>query len=408
MMIVRSGARLGAIGLLLACSAAIAETKIGAELGANAGYSSRPFGAVVAGGGGSTGSGTVSGTFMPTVSFLSPTGEIVLGGRVTHTEYLRRYSATTDYSTSARVSKRLSEVTSISGTAAFNSSVRNALYPVLDPTVPENPDGPIVVDPAGGENFARRTKTLTGSLAFNTSLSARDSLSVGVRGSMFRFTRQQAFASDYDSYGANFAYRRAIGDNSSIGVSMDVGKMTYAEAAFGDSMQYSPAALLQVQLASRITLDLSAGVTISEFNRLGGSMNQTTFSGSGNLCRQGDQSTFCLQASRRVSPSTISGASNVLSAGASYSYAFNERSSIRASASYARARSLGNVAGPLPGLNGRNYDFAYGSVAFDHRILERLSAVVSLSYSDSFNQIGTARGSNVSGTVGIRYRLGEL
>jgi hypothetical protein len=408
MMIVTGGVRLAALGLLLASGAAIAETKMGAEIGANGGYATSPFGAGGRGSG-EAGTGTASGTVRPTVSFLSPTGQIVLTGQVTHTEYFRRYDATTDYSVSSQMRKQLSEVTSVSGTASFTSSVRNALFPVLDPSVPPgDPAGPIAVDPAAAENFARRTKTVSGNLSLDTRLSARDSITVSARGALLRFSQALAFTSDYDSYGGAISYRRAIGENSSIGVSMDVSKMAYDDVDFGNSTQYSPAALLRLELAPRISLDLSAGVTISEFDRLTGGSSQTSFSGTGNLCREGDRSQFCLQASRRVSPSTISGASNVLSFGANYGYSFSERSGMRASVSYSKARALQDAAALLPGVAGRDYDYLFGTVSYDHRLMERLSAVVSLSYSDSFNQIVTARGSNFSGTVGIRYRLGEL
>src|SRR5690606_22587737 len=84
---------LAGMALLLASSAALAETKIGADLGVNAGYATNAYGAT----GGDTGSATLSGSFAPSIVRTSPTGTTTLNGQVSHTEYSRHYSGTTNY-----------------------------------------------------------------------------------------------------------------------------------------------------------------------------------------------------------------------------------------------------------------------------------------------------------------------
>src|SRR5690606_28556958 len=92
MTMIKIAGPIAGIGLFLASSAAMAEAKVGADVAVNAGYASNPYGAV---GGGSTGSATLSASFLPSVVMTSPTGSTTLGGEVTHTEYTNRYSATT-------------------------------------------------------------------------------------------------------------------------------------------------------------------------------------------------------------------------------------------------------------------------------------------------------------------------
>ncbi|MBT2188952.1 hypothetical protein [Sphingobium nicotianae] len=395
MTMVRHAGRALAVAVLLSSGAAFADAKVSAVASVNAGIASNPYGVTS----GDAASGTLIGDFAPTVVIGTPRGDLSLSGRVAHTEYFKRYGGTTDYTLGARTEQRLSELTTINGAVGFNSSVRNGLYPVVDPSFPTNPNEPVVVDPSAGRGYAQRTETFNGSLGLNTSLSAYDTLSLSARGASLRYPDGAGSSLTYKTYGGSASYSRTIGPATSIGLSFDLGKIDYTTGA-NDSTQYSPAATFATRLADRVSLNLSAGVTISHFNQLTGSNSKTSFSGSVGLCYSGDLSRFCLNGSRRVGASSISGTSTVTSFGATYSLQLDPRSNIAANLSYARSRALA-------GFTGENSDYGYGSLSYNRTILERLSAVVTVSYSDSKNQFIDPRG-NFSGTVGLRYRLGEL
>lgn len=393
MIMMRLAGRALALASLLASGAAFADAKVSADVNLSGGYASNPYGL-----GSSAGAATLTGEFAPSVTIAAPTGESRLFGRVAHTEYSRRYGGTTDYSVGATALRNLSELTSITGTAGYNSSIRNGLFPVLDPSIPINPNDPIAVDPTAGAGLAQRTEALNGALSLRTSLSARDSLSFAARGAHVRFPGSLA-PNAYDSYGGSVSYSRSIGPATSIGVSFDVGHVNYVTLP-SDSTQYSPSLTYSTRLAERVSLDLSAGVTISQFEQLVGRDSSTSFSGSLGLCYIGDVSRACLNASRRVSANSLSGTSTVTSFGANYSVSLSPRSSLSGNLAYAQARALA-------GVGGQDSDYGYGNVSYSRQILERLSAVVTVSYSDSSNSFVNPR-PNFSGSVGVRYRLGEL
>jgi hypothetical protein len=386
-----------ALALLLMSGTAMADTRVGASVGLNGGASSNPYGS----GASDTTSATLNATFVPTMTIGMPTGSARLTAQVSHTEYARRYSATTDYLIAGSISQQISPLASFSGGLSFNSRVRNALYPVVNPGGElDDPDAPIIVDPSARSSFRERTKTLSGNAGLGFSLSPHDSLNLAVRGTRVRFPSSSNLSRSYDSYGGSLSYMRAIAANTSLGASFDVSRHDYVDPNLGNGTQYSPSLRLSTRLAPRLSFNASAGLTFSNTDILGGSRNATSFSGSIGLCHGGDRANFCLNGSRSVSPTSLGGSSHVTALGSSYRYKLTERSTIGASLSYSRAQSV-------QGLGNVNTDYGQASLTYSRQVLEKLSAVVSLSYSDAFNA-GSVRGANYSGSVGLRYRLGDM
>lgn len=399
MTIIKLAGPVAGVGLLLANGAAIADTRVGADVAVNAGYASNPYGAVS---GSSTGSATLSGSFLPSVVMTSPTGTTTLGGEVTHTEYTNRYSATTDYGVSGSTSQQLSRLTALTASAGFRSFVHNSLYPIYDPIVgiPTDPSAPIIIDPSGATSFAERVETIFGSVGLSTSLSSRDSVSATGRISDVRYPNG-ALASNraYTSYGGGLSYQRLIARDTSLGLAMNVGRADYRGGSLGDSTQISPSVIFATKLAPRVSLNLSAGVTFNETTVVGGKIKDTLFAGSASLCNQGDRSNLCASLSRSVSPTSFAGTSKVTAFGLSHSYRLDPRSEIHTNLSYSRASSVGGL--------GRTTDYGTASVGYSRQVAERLSATLQLSYSDTFDS-SSSRGSNFYGAVGLRYRLGNL
>ena len=389
-----------ALASLLVSGTSIADTRVGADVGVNAGIATNPFGATT----NSAASGTLNGSFAPFLTLVSPTGSTTLRGNVSHTEYTRLYDGTTDYSVTLSTGHKISPQVSLTGGASYQSYVNNGLFPVVNPIIgaPLNPNDPIFVDPSAGANLRERTEVLSANAGLSFAVSPRDSIDLSGRATKVSFPRGSVLSQGYKSYGGSAYYMRTISANTSIGAGIDVMKNDYDNAAFGNSTQYSPTARLNTRLAPRLSLNVSAGVTFSETNLSGGTRNSTAFSGSVGLCRDGERARFCVTGSHGISPSTLTGSSRVTSIGASYQYALSPRSNLSANLSYSRSKSLSNIG------NFSNDDADYGQVGitYDRQILERLSAVASVGYSDSFGSL-VQRGSNLFGSIGVRYRLGD-
>lgn len=384
---------------------AFAETRVGADLGLDGGYATNAFSAA----GGSTGSATVTASFRPFVDLISPGGSTRIGGDVSRTEYSRLYDGQTDFGGMLATQQRMGPRTSLSGNANYTSRVVNALYPIYNPILPgpDNPDLPVIIDPATGGTFARRTRMLSGGLQLHQQVSARDSLTFQVNGSMLRYGKQDANTlvpqSDYDMFGGGIGYQRSISATTAVGVAVNASRMHYKASGFGNTTTISPALTLQTKLSPTVTLSADAGVTFADTDLAGGASRKTTSpSGSINLCKQrGERSSFCLSGAHSISPSGFAGVSRQTSVGASYSYALDPRSRITAGGSYARQSGISGIS------NSGTYDYAQASLGYSRQVSRRLSAVASVSYADSFNAIA-ARKANFYGSVGLRYRIGDI
>jgi len=390
---------LASVGLLLASSAAMAETKATADVNVGGGYATNPYGSNLD----NTGSATLNAAITPSIIMTSPTGSLSLRGRVAHTEYTQRYSSSTDYNVGASAVQQLNSLISLRASAGFNSQFRNLLDPILDPGViqPENPDDPVIVDPTA--NLAQRTKSFFGSAGLSATLSPRDTLSVSAQASDVAYSGRSN-SRDYTSYGGGLSYMRAVGANTSVGLSFNASRANYKDGVVGDSTQLSPAVIFNTKLAPRLSLNMSVGATFSDTSLLIGSVKQTSFSGSIGLCNAGERSSLCANASQSVRPTSIGGTSTVTSLGGSYRYQLDTLSQIGANISYSRSNSLVD-------LGNRRTSYGRGGINYSRDLTRRLSATAALSYGDSFGadfNSSRAQSGNFYGTVGIRYRLGTL
>lgn len=385
-----------AAALLLSGGSALAGTRFGVDVAVNGGLSTNPYGSAV----NDTTSGTVSASVRPSLTLTAPTGATTISGNVTHTEYSRLYSGATDYSIGATTGHQLSGTTSVQGGVSYSSQFRSALYPIFDPVAgqPNQPNSPVIVDPGAAQSLGERISTLSGNVGLSFSLSPRDSLSVGAQAATVDYPGTSVYSRSYDSYGGNFTYLRSIDSRTSIGFGTNVSKVNYRKTMIGDSTQISPTANLRTMLSARITASLAAGVTFSDTELAGGSSRQTSFYGSANVCRKGERSSFCGDASRSVGAASVSGTSIVTAFGLSYSYALDARSDLAARISYSSARSIERL--------GRiSTDYAQANVSYSRLLTQRLSATASATYSKSYNSLITNRDS-FYGTVGINYKLG--
>ncbi len=396
---IRSVALLCSTAALAAHVPAFADSRVGADVQVTGGYSTNPFSAA----GGDAGSAMATASFLPFIDLVSPAGNTRLSGEVTRTEYARRYDGQTDYAGGVSTRLQASPRTAISGNANYSSRVINALNPILNPLnpLPGDPNLPVIVDPATLGSFQQRTKMLSGGVQVQHQLTARDSLSFGVNGAAVRYGATSLPQSNYDYYGGNVGYQRSISAYTAIGVSMGANRTLYKQAGFGNTTSFSPSATLQTRLSPTLSINAAAGVTFTDTDIAGASRKFTAFSGSISLCKKGDRSNLCAQASRSVAPSAFNGVSTQTSAGLNYSYTLDPRSQITASASYSRQAGVAGIS------NVQTFDFGYASLGYSRQVTRRLSAVATLSYSDSFNSIA-ARPANFYGSVGLRYRLGDI
>jgi len=386
------------LAAVLSGSAAMAETKIGADLSADAGYASNPFNRTTTD---SAGSGIFRASIAPTVNIEDATSTLTLGGRVTHIEYSRLYSNQTNYSASAGFNKLLSGTSQLNLEAGFASRVANALNRFAS----AQPEDPEEEDPSEIESAGRRIETISGSAGYSASLSPRSTLSFQVFASKVRTSAGTTVGNNnYDRYGGSGSYSHAVSGRLTLGVTMSASKSNYYGLSAGDATLLSPMATADFRITSRVKLTGSAGVSISDTKRGGFSFSQTIFSGTASLCRNDTRLNLCASASRSARPTINAGVATVTNIGLSSSYRLTPRSAIGGTLGYSRSQTLqGGV-----GLSTTANDFGTRSAGayYSRDLGRRLSLEVRASYRDPFRS-AIARKSNTAATVGVSYRLGR-
>lgn len=379
-----------AIVAAFAGQAARAETTVGADVSVEGGYASNPF----LGATGTTEAALARAIFMPNLSIASATSDLSLSGRVAHTEFSRRYDGFTDYSADAQFRKSLSALSSFDLKAGYARRTSNALIQ-LDPS-PDDPDQ----DPTDLENTGRKVETINGEAAFSTALSPRGSLNIQTFASrVHTFGGSLNNGQNYKRYGGAVGYSHALSELFSLGASVSVSRNDYEVATLGHSTLISPSVNAQVKITPRVRLSASGGAAFSDIQQSGFTINQTSFFGSAELCRDGDRSSICVRAGRSIRPTLNTGLSKVTTLGLSASYQLSPRSSVRARLNYQRTNSLN--AG-LPNEVGNRS----ANAQYSRDLSRRLSFVAEANYTDPYRS-SIVRNSNFTAKVGVTYRLGR-
>jgi len=381
-------------GLLLA-GGAQAETTTSARVGVEAGYGSRPF---LGSSGGANETASLISRFEPSVTLSSPTSQVRLGGNVEHTIFSKGRRDITNWGLGAAFTVSLTPLSRLGLTGNYSSRVRNGFSGYIDPVPPEDGEAP-PTDPWEAELAGSRTKTLSGGANYSTALSARTSLNLSGFVSDVSYDDSPTIDHGSTSYGGSIGLSRAMGQNSSIGVSLGYSASDYDTAQLGSFTQISPRVTAALQIAPRVTLSGSVGAGFTRTRQPAGTRNHTNFMGDAALCHAGDRSRLCAFAARSIGSGINAGTSTTTSAGLRYSYKLTPRSSIGASGQYSEVQSIGL------GID-RSYSQASGSANYQRELAPRLSLSVTARYTNPITSTFSRRES-LYGGVGVNYRLGR-
>lgn len=380
---------------LLAPQGAWADTRVGAVVGLDGGYSTRPFG----NSGSSGGAATVTGRATVRLNSTHETGQINGDATINHTEYSRIYDSKTNYNAGLGLLEQLSERTKLSLSGRFDSSVVDSNDALLNPiSLGNNPDLPQVIDPSAAFLQRQRRNIYSAGLSVDHSFSEADTVTVSAQGVA---TRADGIGTlrEYDYGSGSVAYSHQFNARLSVGGSFTAARSNYLGTGPGDAWTYSPQLTAKLDLGRGWSLSGSGGVTFSQTDIGGGiKENSTAASGSLQLCKRDERFSGCLSASRSVLPSSFGSVGNATSIGVSASYRLDEFSSLSGSVSYSKNSGTASA---------QAQDFLRSNISYSRRITSRLSGLVSGGYSDSYSGLINNR-SNLFGTVGISYSIGML
>lgn len=356
------------------------------------GYSTNPFSGL----GSNVDSGLATINIAPRIEIRGERSTLALTGAADFTEYSRRFQGSSAYRTALDYSMQPGERWKTRIGLNADSSILGAFDAAI-----YNPAAPGVSQPNDVGVFGNRDRRTSfgASGDFTNQMSDRSTLTGSAFVTAARY-RNFPQLSNYDAYGYQFGYSRALSEYVQLGAQGAISFYDYR----GQANQTRVASLngsATVRVNQFWTLDATAGATFIRGGSLA-STRQTSFSGSAHMCYKAEQSRFCLDASRSAQPTGYSGVQYVTGVGASYSRKLSEADSISVDGGYSHQGSSSFAI--LPGLAA---DYARASVGYSRRLGERLNLRLTGTYRDIFGG-GVDRRADIGARIGLSYRLGDL
>jgi hypothetical protein len=376
-------------------SAAFAEVVTSAELTARAQLANNPY--LAAGEDTEAAGATVA--FTPSLKVINELSSLDITGRVTHTEFSRRYRAATSYGATATYLHKINQTLDMRAGANYDSLIVGAddIF-----TTPTDDGGLLPFDPA--LNVLQQRRRLFGSnIGFQYRPSGADQFDIGFSSSGTRYSRSAllpAIARNFNGLAGRIAYSRRVSSRAMIGISAAASDTNYLRRIEGDAKDYSVQATANVKFSSRISMTIGAGPSFASFRLpAGGKVNSTGFAGNVSLCDATSVARTCVFGARSYVPSSLGGLRTVTNWGVSYTRRISERTDISGSANF------GISPRPLAG-GAVSSGYARAELGYNRRINENLKGFATIGYSDGFREV-TARKANYQANFGITYQLGR-
>lgn len=315
-----------------------------------------------------------------------------------------RLSADLRANHTAQVSERLSVYGSVQG--AFDKGGQLDTRVLVTPPVPVIPGDiqPPVILPGGDIlSLSGRQYRFFGDVGGRYVLSARDSvtLSSGIRHVV---SKNGLFDTRYTTIPLSIGYGRTLSARTTVGLQAIYQRTDYNGPARFES--FSPRVTLSQALSERMNLSASIGPSFSSSNNGSTSRHSTGVAGDFNLCSAtGQRTSFCGTVAISQQAATSIGASRSITAGLSYSRRLDANQSLRL------AIDANRYSTPTLLVTGPSFSRAtYVRAAADYsrRIGGgRWSGGATLA-ARKFTQTGPDPNVDVSGSLFIRYRLGDI
>ena len=384
---------------------AAADTRVEVRVSADAGYETNAFLLDNE----QSGAFSASVEVEPTVFIEDERSTFRITGSVRLPQYNEGLGLDDSYRLSAGGQTRLDERTTLNANARFQSS-RSLLQYNLNNLLGD----PLLLEPGEFPEVEFIDPTLAGVRGRNNAtgldasvsrvLSPRDSLSVGV--SARQRTTEQFNGRDYREAGLNLGWGHQLTPRSSLQASVQASKADYLDQSIGDGKFVTSLIGVQYQLSPTMDATGQVGASYTSIEGPEGSnVSSFGFAANGSLCRRGSQSSLCVNAGRRASPTTYAGIRTTTTIAGSYSRALSEFDRLSVSASYARADQIDQ---DWLGFETDGSEEIYGASAQWRRYFtDRLSGYLRGSYSNTSGRSRQNSDGNLQALIGISYTFGE-
>lgn len=416
-LLVRALLLCGGVFASAAPAAAQSAQRTYVDLSGSVGYSSNP-GLRLSGEGSSFGRVSANGVH----SWRTERSSSSLSAFLENSYYPNSYGNKQIFDLNASTSYQVSETVRVFGGAGFSGDFGGQLgtrfigAPVIAPTPTPAPTPPptsstsqapllplepvfppptTVVDPDLVALTGRQYR-LSGNAGVSIRPNARDTWTVS--GGAHRLFYPEGDR-DYTTYVLSGAYSRQLSERLSVGLRTSVVRADYQ----GDSStsSFSPQVTVSALLAETWSANAAFGVTYRNRDIDGDSDGSFGLALDASVCRSLERSRFCGRVSRYNQNTVAADLLTTTSAGVDYSHTLDQNSSVQLSGSvirYGGRRILDRMV---------NSTYFVTSAAYNRRINDRLTGGLNAS-ARRLSQFGPDPDSDVSGSVFLRYRLGDL
>ena len=365
------------------------------EVSAAAGYSTSPF---LTSDGGGAGFGNASIRAVHQSSNDRTSTELI--GYLEGSAYTSGYSPSTIASARAQVTHSVSERLSISGSASFSADFAGQLSnrfvyapapgaPITQPVAIENPDLYI---------YNGRQYRFDGNVGATWQASERSRITANAGADHVAFSRSGL--NDYTLEFASLGYDRLLSRRTTVGLEL-TGSRTEFSRSDDVTTIINPAATLSTRLSEDWTLSGSAGVMFSSLNHASQTIKSTDPSFSATLCKQAKNESLCATATRAASSSAAAELVNSSSVEVEWLDRLDRNQTVQLSAGYIRFDNTRIAQAALA-------DEEYHAAGSYSRLLNQRCSVGANVGIRGFSEPGTAHRTDLSASVFVRYRLGDL
>jgi len=327
-----------------------------------------------------------------------------LSGFVEGTTYFNDYGVKSIFSLSGDTQRQVSETVSLfgsigaSGDLAGQLSNRFLYVPPLPEVPVEGEPPPVTVDDPDVFSFSGRQYRLyaQGGAAIRTGPRGNLSISGGVQ----RIFYTDEFFDDYTTIFANGAYNHSLSDRTTVGFNLGARRTDYDNSS-DNSTIINPGISIRTRLSEHWDASAGVGVSFSDVERTGNSSNSTSLSFNGSICNTTENDRFCGRVTRYANSTSRSALVTTTSVGVDWFRKLDAAQTIQLSASVVRY-----VADDELDENFKTNHFRLAG-SYSRRVSGRLSAGADVGLR-SLRRDGPDPDTDVSGSLFVRYRLGDL
>lgn len=381
---------------LLSSSAAAQDTRLTyAELSAALGYSTNPFLRSTNGGGAGFARLSARGVHQ----WSSETTSTQLIGYWEGSAYTNGYSLSNLVSARAQTTHAVNERLDLTGSAGFSVDFAGELSNrfIYSPEPGQPLTLPVTANPDLFIYNGRQYRE-DASLGATWKASERSSITgnVGVSHVAFSDSNLRGYTIEF----ASGKYDHLISERTTAGFELAASRTEFSHSDDVTTI-INPAATLSTRLSEDWTVSGAAGVTFATLGHGSQTSHSTDPSFSGTLCHQTANQTLCATASRSASSSAVAELVNSTAVALEWVDRLDSRQTVRLSAGYIHF-DRAKVAQQL--FTDTEYHAAAG---YSRLVSERCSVGANLGLR-GLNEPGAGHHTDVSASVFIRYRLGDL